>query len=370
MKVLHVYAGNLFGGIETLLVTLARERHLCPDVNRQFALCFEGRLSQELLDSGVKAHQLGAVRLRYPWQVVEANARLREIIVREEIDVVICHACWSQIVFGETIKRMGVSLLFWCHDTPKGTSLLEKLAKFVRPNFIIANSKYTQKHLPLLYPNVPNQVIYHPIAPIQIENPALVRQQIRQQLGTAAETTVVIQVSRLERWKGQTVTIAALAQMKDLPNWECWIVGGVQRPSEQDYWEELKEQVKQLGLETRIRLLGQRQDVRNLLVSADIFCQPNLSEEPLGLVFIEALYAGLPVVTVAMGGGAEITTPECGYTVEPGNVSQIIEVLRKLVQNPSEREQFKISAVRRATQMCNPQQQMDTLNRATRNLLK
>ncbi len=368
MKVLHVYAGNLFGGIETLLATLAREHHLCPEMEPQFALCFEGRLSQDLVGAGAKVHQLGTVRLRYPWQVIQARARLERVIRQEKIDVVICHACWPQVIFGGTVKQIGKPLLFWCHDTPKGTSWLDKLAKFVLPDLVIANSKYTQQHLNLLYPNVANCVIYCPVTPIKIENPQLIRQQIRQELGTPADITVIIQVSRLERWKGHAQTIAALAQMKDLPAWECWMVGGVQRESEQDYWTELQVQVKKLGLEQRIRFLGQRQDVPDLLVAADIFCQPNLSEEPFGIALIEALYAGVPVITTAIGGGGEIVTPACGYAVQPGNVGEIAAALRELVQSPAKRQQFKTSAMHRATILCDPQQQLNTMERVITNL--
>ena len=363
MKVLHVYAGNLFGGIETLLVTLARERHLCPGMEPQFAICFEGRLSVDLVETGAKVHQLGTVRLRYPWQVIRARTQLERVIRQESIDAVICHACWPQVIFGGVVKQLGKPLLFWCHDTPKGTSLLEKLAKFVLPDLVIANSKYTQQHLNLLYPNSNSHIIYYPISAIEIDRPELVRQQVRQQLGTAADTVTIIQVSRLERWKGHTLTIAALGVMKDLPNWECWMVGGMQRESEREYWEELQQQVRELGLEERIRFLGQRQDVSDLLVAADIFCQPNLGGEPFGIVFIEALYAGLPVVTVNIGGGGEIVNPDCGYAAAPGNLGEIAAALQELVQSPIKRQEFRSSACQQAIELCDPQQQLAKLDR-------
>jgi hypothetical protein len=53
MRVLHVYGGNLYGGIETMLVTLARTRSLCPALDQEVALCFDGRLSVELAATGI-----------------------------------------------------------------------------------------------------------------------------------------------------------------------------------------------------------------------------------------------------------------------------------------------------------------------------
>jgi glycosyltransferase involved in cell wall biosynthesis len=364
MKVLHVYAGNLFGGIETLLVTLARQRHLCPELEPHFALCFEGRLAQELAATGVTVHQLGGVKLSNPWQAVRARAQLKRVIRQESIDLVICHACWPQAIFGSTVKQLGIPLIFWCHDIPTGKNPIERLAKFTRPDLVIANSRYTQQHLPCLYPSVPDRVIYCPVTPIECANPQQVRQQVRQQLGTAAETTVIVQVSRLERWKGHSLAIAALAQIHDLPNWEYWIVGGIQRDCERAYCEELQQQIQQLGLEQRVRFLGERQDVPDLLIAADIFCQPNLSAEPFGIAFIEALYAGLPVVTVAIGGGGEIVTPACGYAVELENSGEIASALRELVQQPAQRQQFRTAAIHRATELCEPQQQIFAVKEA------
>ncbi len=361
MKVLHVYAGNLFGGIETLLVTLARERQLCPEMDHQFALCFSGRLSQELISTGVKVHELGTVKLRYPWQVLKARARLRKVIESEAIDAVICHACWPQAIFGSVVKRLGKKLLFWCHDTPNGQSILEGLAKLVQPDFVIANSHFTEQHLHLLYPRAKSQVIYAPVVDTQCEQTPEVRHQLRQQFNTMDETVVITQVSRLERLKGHTILISALGLMKDLPNWECWIVGGVQRESEQSYLRELEQQVQDLGLEKRVRWLGQRDDVPQVLAASDIFCQPNLGEESFGIVFVEAFYAGLPVVTVKIGGGGEIVTSECGYAVPPGDVMGVTMALQKLVKNSLHRGELQVAAKARAHELCDPQRQISTI---------
>src|SRR3989442_260169 len=69
MRVLHIYSGNLYGGVETLLLTLARYYHLCPAMEPHFALCFEGRLSEELAAVGARIHLLGNVRVRWPLSV-------------------------------------------------------------------------------------------------------------------------------------------------------------------------------------------------------------------------------------------------------------------------------------------------------------
>ena len=69
MRVLHVSAGNLYGGLETVLVTLARCRALNPGLECEFALCFAGRAEDELRAAGATVHRLGEVRVRWPFSL-------------------------------------------------------------------------------------------------------------------------------------------------------------------------------------------------------------------------------------------------------------------------------------------------------------
>src|ERR1700687_6346715 len=120
VRVLHLNAGNLYGGVETVLVTLARLRHLCPTMEPHFGLCYEGRLSRELAAAGVPVHLLGPARLSRPWSVWRARRRLREIVRRLHFDFVVCHMPWSMAVFGPELKASGQRLGFWAHAFHSG----------------------------------------------------------------------------------------------------------------------------------------------------------------------------------------------------------------------------------------------------------
>src|SRR5205085_4948086 len=93
------------------------------------------------------------------------------------------------------------------------------------------------------------------------------------------------------------VLIEALSRMRLKVPWECWFVGGAQRPEEEQYALELKDRVAVLGLDEQVRFLGARKDVAVILADADVYCQPNDAPEAFGLTFVEALRASLPVVT-------------------------------------------------------------------------
>ncbi|MBN3962676.1 glycosyltransferase [Nostoc sp. NMS8] len=361
MKLLHIYAGNLFGGIETLLVTLAKERSLCMQMQPHFALCFEGRLANELRNLNANVHLLGNVRVSRPWTVWKARLQLEQLLRQEQFDVVICHSCWPQVIFGSVVRANRLPLVFWCHDLPNSKHLLEKWAKQVPPDLVIANSRYTQAAIPKLYPKIDSETLYLPVACANIGNNTSIRHVVRAELNTPDDAIVIVQASRLERWKGQSMLLSALAQLRHIPGWIYWLAGGVQRSHEALYLQELEVQVQQLGITEQVRFLGQRADVPRLFAAADIHCQPNTGAEPFGIAFVEALYAGLPIVTTAMGGVVEIVDDSCGRLVAPNDIDALSKILGSLISNPSERITLAAGGKLRAEHFCNPLKQLTQL---------
>jgi glycosyltransferase involved in cell wall biosynthesis len=364
LRVLHVSSGNLYGGVETALVALARFRHLCPAMEPEFALSFEGRLSNELTETGVKVHQLGAVRTRKPWTIWSARANLRKLLSEQPFGVVVCHMPWPMAMFGSTVRRSGSRLAFWAHDAAAGSHWLERWASRVSPDIVIGNSRFTEGTVPLLFPKAPCKIIFYPVRPTQPPDAESCRAEIRRSLGVSDDTVAIIQVSRMEAWKGHHLHLDALAKLKDDPRWICWMVGGAQRPVEQEYMREIQEKAQRLGIGDRVRFLGQRSDVPSLLAAADIFSQPNLGAEPFGIVFIEALAAGLPVVTTAMGGPKEIIDESCGLIAPPGNADLVAESLGQLIDSAELRVRLGKNGPARARELCDPGGRIPDLHQA------
>jgi glycosyltransferase involved in cell wall biosynthesis len=366
MRVLHVNSGNLFGGIETLLLTLARQRALCPQMEPHFALCFEGRLSRELRACGVPVHALGEVRVSRPWTVLGARRRLSNLLKQIELNTVVCHGCWPHAVFAPPARRHRLPLVFWAHDLQDGRHWLQRWARRNRPHLVVANSRATQATIPRLFPEVRSELLYLPVQPPGGSEGSPVRDQVRAELQTPADAVVLIMACRLERWKGHDLLLRALDGLGDLPNWVCWIAGGAQRPAEADYLAELRQTAERLGIADRVRFLGLRTDVRRLLAAADIHCQPNTGPEPFGIAFVEALYAGLPVVTTARGGALEIVDARCGILVPPDDAPALAAALASLIREPSRRKELGHGGVARAKELCDPATQLDRLHQVLR----
>lgn len=357
-RVLQIYSGNLYGGIETLLVTLARSRPLFPQIERSFALCYHGRLWDELVAAGAPVFDLGPVRFSRPWTLFRARSRLRRILRENKFDAVMTHACWPHAAFAGVVRRAGLRLVLSVHDELKGKDWVERLAGRVQPDMIVANSRFSAFHARKVFPCTPMRVVYHPVPPVQTECRADWRAQVRKEFGTPEQQIVIFQASRLERWKGQHVHLHALSKLRELPGWEAWFAGGVQKAGEQAYFEELQQIVKAGGITDRVRFLGQRSDVPRLMAAADIYCQPNSGPEPFGLSFVEALATGLPVVTSNVGGGAEIVTAECGILTPPDDADAVADALKDLIVNLGRLKELSMAAPARAAKLCDLKRQI------------
>jgi glycosyltransferase involved in cell wall biosynthesis len=92
-----------------------------------------------------------------------------------------------------------------------------------------------------------------------------------------------------------------------------------------------------LGLTARVQFLGHRLDVDELMGAADVFCHPNVGPEPFGMVFVEAMLAGLPVVATEMGGAKEVLGDGVGLLVAP-KPAALARALGRLMLSRGERE--------------------------------
>lgn len=368
MRVLHVHSGNMYGGVETLLITLARYRDLCPEMEPHFALCFKGLLSEELASADASVYLLNNVRVSRPLTVWRARHALGDLLRRNHFDTVVCHSAWSKVIFGPAVRSAGMPLVQWLHDAATGRHWLERWARRMPPDLALCNSHFTAGTLPNMYPHVRTEMVYYPVASPESHYSTADRVAVRAGLSTPQEATVIVQVSRMESWKGHALHLEALGLLSDLPNWMCWQIGGGQRPHEVQYMEELKSRAARLGIAERIRFLGQRSDVARLLATADIHCQPNTGPEPFGITFIEALLAGLPVVTTAIGGACEIVNDSCGVLVPPDDAHALAASLRRLIQNRDLRTSLGVAGRIRARKLCGPLTQMQHLYKVLSNV--
>lgn len=176
------------------------------------------------------------------------------------------------------------------------------------------------------------------------ESAQAIREEKRRELGVGTQDFVLVSVGELNRNKNHEVVIEALGIRKELPVYYLICGSGPEK-------ETLSERVENLGLTDRVRFMGFREDVPEILAAADGMAFPT-KREGLGLVAVEALMSGLPVIAADNRGTREYMKDGVnGYVVyrnTPEDMAKAIEKLYKLSEEEyrSMRENCRKSAER------------------------
>jgi glycosyltransferase involved in cell wall biosynthesis len=354
MRILHLHSGNLYGGVETVLRTMARRRADVPDLQQDFAVCCEGRIAAELREAGAVPHVLGPVHASQPLSIFRARKRIADLCRATHFDATVVHSPWSLALLAPAACR---PLILCQHDLAGAGHWTERWSRRTRPNLIIANSDFTAATVPPVYPGVPVVRVRPPVELASRRDSAVHRNRVRGQFQTRPGATVILQASRFETWKGHHLLLDALAALRSRPGWVLWIAGAAQRPSEVLLRDQLYERVCELGIENRVVFLGHSTDMASVMQASDIYCQPNTAPEPFGLAFIEALHAGLPIVSTAIGGANEILHPGRGVLVEP-RADVVAAALMGLMASPKLRRRLGEAGPLHARTLCDPRTQM------------
>jgi glycosyltransferase involved in cell wall biosynthesis len=155
--------------------------------------------------------------------------------------------------------------------------------------------------------------------------------KLRREVGVHEGMPLVVHVGRFHPWKGQQVLLRALALE---PRAQAWIVGAPLF-GEEAFAAELRTLATSLGLDTRVRFLGLRDDVPALLKAADIVVHSSVYPEPFGRVVVEGMLAGRPVIAAEAGGVTEILrNEETGLLVSPDDPRALGGAITRLIDDP------------------------------------
>jgi glycosyltransferase involved in cell wall biosynthesis len=164
------------------------------------------------------------------------------------------------------------------------------------------------------------------------------RVQWRQAHGIEPHATVLVHVGRFAPPKNHALLIEAFAQVRsDAPLYLLLVGGG-------ELENAVREQVSALGLQERVRFLGVRADVADILRASDVFVLSSRVEgNPLSV--LEAMAAGLPVVSTAVGGVPELVREgETGLLVPSEDAGALAQAMQALVDDPARRQAMGAAA--------------------------
>jgi glycosyltransferase involved in cell wall biosynthesis len=189
-----------------------------------------------------------------------------------------------------------------------------------------ASSYYTMGHIPHIYNGI-RTVLYN--SPIEL------RKKTRKSLDIADDDIIFINVGRFFPQKNHRLLIEAFRKVTlPEPNATLLLIGeGELRP-------EIERIVSEKGLNERIRFLGLRKDIPELLGASDIFVLSS-DWEGLPLTIIEAMAAGKPVIATAVGGLPELIDQGInGVLVPPGDETALARAMTAMANDPLRAKQM------------------------------
>jgi glycosyltransferase involved in cell wall biosynthesis len=177
------------------------------------------------------------------------------------------------------------------------------------------------------------RVIYNGLEAAELPTDSL-RRAKRRELGIPEDAVVGIITCSIG-WKGHDVLARATALLKQtFPQFMVLVAGTGPRE------RELAQQIEELGIADRFRLLGFRNDVRELLAAADIFVLPTRSET-FSVAILEAMQAGLPVIASNICGVPEqVEDGVTGLLINPKDLDSVVDALSKLIGDEPRRRQM------------------------------
>lgn len=326
MRVLQIVPELETGGAELTTVDVA---HALVDAGHEaFVVSQGGRMVADLPEAAT--HITLPVASKNPITMLANANRIRALCQREGIHLVHARSrapAWSALM---AARRATLPFVTTYHGAYKARSGLKRWYNSVmaRGDVVIANSQFTADSIAAQYPSAHSKLTVIPRGTdfARYDAPA---EPYDWELPDGAR--VVVQIARLTEWKGQSVSIGALAGLpKDV---HLILAGGDQ--GRIDYRESLIRLAERVGVRDRVHLVG-HVDPPRALASADVCIVPSTEPEAFGRAAVEAQAAGVPVIVSKLGAVPEtVLAPplvsedeRTGWHVPAGEKGHLCEAIK------------------------------------------
>jgi L-malate glycosyltransferase len=325
LHVMHV------AGAEVLVAETIRR--LGPRI-KPVVLCLDGvgPLGERMRNEGVPVVELH----RRPGLDFQVTRRLAREINRRQVEIVHAHQ-YTPFFYTATARpllRQRIHIMFTEHGRPDAVSWKRRLVNQIvlarqadEINGVCQFSADSLAHVDG-FVRKPIEVIRNGVDLPRYAHGS--RHDVRQRLGLDANRRYVVCIARLHPVKDHAMLLRAFARVAvALPDVDLLLAGeGPLRAA-------LVAQSQALGIAARVRFLGVRDDVPDILQAADVFALTSITEAA-SLTLLEAMASALPVVVTEVGGNPEIVKHGMhGFLVPRGDDATASLALLRLLEDPA-----------------------------------
>ena len=336
------------GGAELMLRHLVEQSQ---EVRDEWIVAFleDGPMVAELSALGVQTTAINAGRLRQAHRWAATIASIARLLRREAAEVAVGWMGKGQLYGGPASRVASVPALWYQLGVPTRTGWMDRMATALPCRGVINVSATAAAAQGRLWPHRPCATVVPGVEIDRFRAESLPPPgEVRRRLGLPASGPVVGIVGRLQRWKGMHVLIEALPAIRaSHPDAHCVVVGGA-HALEPDYAGFLERRVDDLGLRAHVTLAGQRPNVPEWMQAMDVIVHAS-DDEPFGIVVIEAMALGKPVVAGDRAGPTEIVRAGVDGLLAPyGHPRLLAEAVLRYLDDPQFAARMAAAARERA----------------------
>ena len=338
-KVLQVIGGGEIGGAEQHLLALMRLMNREGFTPELLCLC-RGPFADLARKEGITTHEI-IMRHKLDLGTI---APIRDLIRDNIIDVIHTHGVRANLVARIAGNRDQVPIVTTAHSMLRNdysfsgeaimARFLTRLTNSYTKQFIAISGAVRQDLISMGVPSERIKVIYNGLDVARLV-PERKPEEVRNSLGIGPSRRVIAVVGRLHRVKGHIFLLrAATMIVRHHPDAVFLLVGeGPERSN-------IEKSIKELNLEDHVIMTGFYPRISELYPIMEILCLPSLMEG-MGLVILEAMYCGVPVVATEVGGIPEVIRDgDSGLLVAPGDSPALATAITWLLDTPSLQRQL------------------------------
>jgi glycosyltransferase involved in cell wall biosynthesis len=307
-----------------------------------------GPLEYWLRQAGCETHVLPSHRTRNVARTAITVRTLRRLAHFTQARAVVSNMSKGHCFGGAAAHVADIPAVFWQQGIP-GRNLIERVAGAIPARAIACSSDAAAQAQRAL---TPGRQVHKIHLGVRLPDRGSVQgtgTPIKQSLGWEGNPTVGI-VGRLEPWKGQEIFLRAAVRLAEArADLRFMVVGGAILGWEGSYPDDLRRLAADLGIADRVHFANHQVDVHPWYDALDVVVHASFGE-PFGLVLVEAMALGKPLVATNLGGPLEIVEDGIsGLLVPPGDPERLADAVERILADPGLASTLSLGAAERAS---------------------
>ncbi|MBC8134542.1 MAG: glycosyltransferase family 4 protein [Fibrella sp.] len=297
------------GGAEKYLIDMIRAGRN-RGIDWLVILLEDGPMQAQIADLGVRVEVIPAKKFSDIGDSLAVAWKIKSFCRENDVRFLVGWMTKGHI-YGSLSRVLGnaAAPILFQHGYSEHPEGFDKLTQRMPISGVLSCSQFTlDSQLKHLKNKVRGYVAYPGVEVQQYSVDALPSpEECRAKLGLPAQVPIIGTVGRLQRWKGMHTLVDALPKIHArYPDAQVVLVGG-EHDLEPDYKVFLEKRVQEAGLQNHVHLVGLQRNVAEWMQAMSVFVHAS-QMEPFGMVVIEAMALGKPVIAGDKGGPREIIT--------------------------------------------------------------